>query len=523
MLLLRVLAFVLPLFVVCPAFAQSILPNDVQAQKDQAITDEQASALEDLIDRLESESGRKELIEQLKALVDGARAGSDAVGDGNADQPGGNGLAETVTESLGIDEMSGEVLERYKSWIRDLGVRQNTPIQIAVLFALVVVWGVLAKIAAVLVGKVSSGRAVGRWKRVSNPARISRYFRAARWFIQGAITLGILYLAAATLGYSLDSSDVGTWLSRTTNTAISILLVLVVALVVYEMIAYGLARLARRDSNRLHTVIPLLRNIVVVTMSVVVGLVVLSEFGIDIMPLLAGAGVVGIAIGFGAQALVKDLLSGILIIIEDLFQVGDWVALGSSEGTVENITFRKVDLRDLAGAVHTIPFGTIDTVRNMTKDYSYAVLETGVAYREDTDAVTEEIIAVAKELQEDDTFGPLIQGELEVMGVNELGDSAVVIKTRTRTIAGRQWSVAREMRRRIKRRFDEIGIEIPFPHQTIYFGEPKSGSAPPANISLRHNGERKQRSGDAKFGRSQAGESDEEMTSTGQLGDSAED
>lgn len=519
----RTLALILPLFIVMPASAQSIVPGNPASSGAQTLTEEQASALEELIEKLESESGRKELIDQLKALLDASRKGEAAAGNQDSIQDENEGLAESVTDSLGIDALSEEVMSQYKSWIQELGVRQNTPIQIAVLTALVIGWGILALIAAALIRKVSSGRAVERWKRVSSPNRISRYFSAARWLIQGALTVGVIYLAAATLGYSLENGEFGKRLGDTANTVFGILLVLVVALAIYELIVFALARLARRDSNRLQTVIPLLRNIVVVTMSVVVGLVVLSEFGIDIMPLLAGAGVVGIAIGFGAQALVKDLLSGILIIIEDLFQVGDWVALGDSEGTVENITFRKVDLRDLSGAVHTIPFGTIETVRNMTKDYSYAVLETGVAYREDTDAVTEEIIAVAEELRKDDTFGPLIQGDLEVMGVNDLGDSAVVIKTRTRTIAGRQWAVAREMRRRIKYRFDECGIEIPFPHQTIYFGEPKSGSAPPANISLLDRSEKsRQAQGDGGQAASSGG-SDEEMTSTGRLGDSAED
>lgn len=230
-------------------------------------------------------------------------------------------------------------------------------------------------------------------------------------------------------------------------------------------------------SQRMRTLLPLARNALAVAISVMAGLVVLAELGVSIGPLLAGAGVAGLAVGFGAQTLVKDFITGVFILMEDSIQVGDVVRAGGRAGVVEALTVRAVRLRDLRGTVHVVPFSTVDIVENMTKDFSYALVDLGVAYREDYDHVVSVLEQVAEDLRADDGYGPSILEPLQVLGLNELADSAVMIRMRLKTVPLAQWRVRREFLRRIKRRFDEEGIDIPFPHRTLHFSADKERAA----------------------------------------------
>jgi small conductance mechanosensitive channel len=205
---------------------------------------------------------------------------------------------------------------------------------------------------------------------------------------------------------------------------------------------------------------------------------------VDIAPLLAGAGVVGLAVGFGSQKLVQDVISGVFNLLEDTIAVGDVVQVGSHAGVVEAMSIRSIRLRDLSGNLHTIPFSGVDTVTNMTKQFSYYLMEVGIAYRENTDHVTEILKEIGAELQEDAEYGPNILEPLEVLGVDGFRDSAVIIKARIKTKPIMQWWVGREFNRRMKHRFDALGIEIPFPHMTLYFGVDKQGNAPPAHLHV---------------------------------------
>ncbi|MBI4637124.1 MAG: mechanosensitive ion channel family protein [Candidatus Rokubacteria bacterium] len=223
------------------------------------------------------------------------------------------------------------------------------------------------------------------------------------------------------------------------------------------------------------------RTIVVVILGVGVMLVV-SELGINLGPLLAAAGIGGLAFGFGAQSLVKDVISGFFLLLEDQVRVGDVVVIGGTGGLVESIGLRTLTLRDLAGNVHIVPHGGVERVTNMTRDYSRYVFEIGVAYREDPDAVMGIIANVGEELRQDPEFGPDIIEPLEVLGVDQFADSAVIIKCRVTTRPIKQWRVAREFNRRLKKAFDAHGIEFPFPHRTIYMGEPKRAAAPPLRV-----------------------------------------
>lgn len=200
-------------------------------------------------------------------------------------------------------------------------------------------------------------------------------------------------------------------------------------------------------------------------------LMVLQAVGIDIAPLLAGAGVVGLAVGFGAQDLVKDVISGFFILLENHFNMGDVVSISGEAGLVESINLRFTRLRDLGGNVHIIPNGEITTITNMTKEYSNALFEIGVAYKENVDDVIAIIHETAAGMREDSEYGPKIIGDLEMFGLDSFGDSSVNIKFRMRTLPIQQWSVMREFNRRIKNVFDERNIEIPFPHVTLYMGE----------------------------------------------------
>ena len=233
---------------------------------------------------------------------------------------------------------------------------------------------------------------------------------------------------------------------------------------------------------------PLARSVLLVVIVIVAGLTVLSALGINIAPLLAGAGVVGLAVGFGAQTLVKDVITGAFLLFEDTVQVGDVAVINGQGGLVEAITIRTIRLRDLAGSVHTIPFSTVGAITNMTKEYSRYVLDVGVAYREDTDRVAELLREIDADLRADPEFGQHILQPIEILGVDRFEDSAVVVRARLTTKPIMQWTVGREFNRRLKKKFDEHGIEIPFPHQTIYFGEDKQGRAPVAHIRVDKEG-----------------------------------
>jgi len=235
---------------------------------------------------------------------------------------------------------------------------------------------------------------------------------------------------------------------------------------------------------RQRTLLALFRNALAVVIITLTTMIVLSELGIDIGPLLAGAGVLGLALGFGAQKLVQDIIGGVFIQLENAINTGDWVTAGGISGTAERLSIRSVGLRDLEGTFHIVPFSSVDTVSNYNRDFAYHVGIYGVAYREDTDEVVQQLIVAFRELMQDPEIEPLVLGDLEVSGVTQLADSSVNIRIRIMTRPGVQWMVGRGYNRIVKKTFDAAGIEIPFPHQTLYFGQDKDGSAPPAHVRM---------------------------------------
>lgn len=269
------------------------------------------------------------------------------------------------------------------------------------------------------------------------------------------------------------------------KTGLKVLFTLFIAWVCMKILQSFLGRLERRllrksqetdepaseSEKRIETISRLLRQAIMLLLWLTAILVVLKELGVEIGPIIASAGIAGLAVGFGAQNLVRDIISGFFIILENQVRVGDVATINGTGGLVEKINFRTIVLRDLAGVIHIFPNGTITTLSNLTNEWSAYVLEIGVAYKEDTDKVVEVMRQIGAEMLRDPEFGAYMIEEPEIFGVDKFADSAVIIKGRIKTKPIRQWAVGREYLRRLKYAFDQQNIEIPFPHRTIYSGE----------------------------------------------------
>jgi moderate conductance mechanosensitive channel len=253
------------------------------------------------------------------------------------------------------------------------------------------------------------------------------------------------------------------------------ILIILIGAWILQALARRLVRLfrlymSRRSAGdqvaRIETLARVFRNVAAVVIVVVAGMLVLGELGISIAPILATAGVAGIAVGFGAQSLIKDYFNGMFLLLDDQVRVGDVVEVGGKGGLVEEVTLRFVRLRDMEGHVHYVPNGEIKLVTNRTREFATPLIEVGIAYREDPDEAFRVMREVAAALRGDPAWAERIADDLEIIGVERLG----------------------EFLKRLKKAYDERGIEIPFPHLTIYPGQLKDGSAPPLQIALEKRG-----------------------------------
>lgn len=241
----------------------------------------------------------------------------------------------------------------------------------------------------------------------------------------------------------------------------------------------GMTRRAERDAKvdtneavkRIDTLVNIVHAVLKVTLWVIFLMVALQKFGINIGPILASAGVVGLAVGFGAQELVRDFISGFFIILENQVRTGDVAIINGTSGLVERIELRTITLRDFSGVTHVFQNGKINTISNMTKDWSAQVFDIGVAYKEDIVKVMDIMKKVGDEMIKDPKYGHDILEPIEIFGLDKFADSALVIKARLKTKPIQQWSVGREYRKRLKQAFDAENIEIPFPHRTVYWGK----------------------------------------------------
>ncbi|MGA3248121.1 MAG: mechanosensitive ion channel family protein, partial [Paraburkholderia sp.] len=324
--------------------------------------------------------------------------------------------------------------------------------------------------------------------RVTRPRDIRRHRRSPylRRFLQFAgtlltlfIWLGFLELAARLWGVSLASvieenvaargiahavmAILATWF-------IAWLLWILIDTAIREALTPGGSRSKSRNaSTRARTMLPLVRNALFVTLVTIAAIVTAANLGINVTPLLAGAGVIGLAIGFGAQSLVTDLITGLFIIIEDTISVGDWIDVdGGHAGTVEHLSIRTVRLRDGQGAIHAIPFSQIKIVKNLSRDFAFAVFEVRMGFSADVDQVTQLIREVGADLMADFRYRREMLGPVEVWGLDRFDPNWMVVKGQIKTRPLQQWSVARAFNLRLKRKMDEAGIEIPVPQMRVF-------------------------------------------------------
>tara|TARA_Y100001933_G_scaffold99596_1_gene100032 strand:- start:2372 stop:3826 length:1455 start_codon:yes stop_codon:yes gene_type:complete len=454
-------------------------------------------AIDALIEDLKDPERRETLIRELEALQ-AARA--EAGGD-----------AQTL-QNLNLNELLGRALGQLEQTWNDLlavdalWVAQQALWSVAALMLVAIVYWIARR---------GLRRLESRFDDGAHPGAHHRGFLLG----QRLVKITLLLLAGAMLLQIWGASLVD-WLAAVTaldwvRSAVAVLIIGIAALMLWSLsdsIIEGTLRAqSRRLDNarkrsRLLTVTPLLQGTVRITIGVLALLLILAQLGLNIGPLLAGAGIIGLAVGFGAQSLIKDLLIGVTLLLEDAASVGDVIDVGGRIGEVEAMGIRMLRLRDLDGTVHLVPYSEIATISNLTKDFAYVLLDVRVAYRENVDQVIDALIAVAQDLRDDQDFGPVILEDLEVMGVNALGEAGVDVRIRLKTLPLERWHVGREFRRRIKARFDEDGIEIPYPHRVIRFGVDKSGDAPPLRLATAGAGGATGRSDAAEDGDAPAGD-----------------
>ncbi len=457
-----------------PAFAQHSASSS-DAKADEVITKDDVS---NLIDTLENDQSREKFLGDLKTLVQQQKAQA-----AEEDAP----LAAPLTEAIGVRAGVSQAVDTYEKFLDENNlsaslVSQFVGSSIVLMIALGFLLGVrkMSKKILKMVDKLSQKIGI-KLSRLNVYTNVLQFILKVLISAMAVYTLGKIW----SIGF-VDAFFESVQMRAFIGTSFTVLFVAFVAAVIWEAVGIYLSYMFKQadsqNQTRVKTLLPIVRNVVMMVVFVLFGLVLLSEVGINVTPLLAGAGVIGVAIGFGAQTMVKDFLSGFTIILEDLFRVGDVVTLGGNTGVVEQITLRKVQLRDVAGIVYTVPFSEITTIQNLTKDYSFYVMDIGITYNVDTDKVVEVLHQVDEDLRADDEYGPLILDKLEIMGVDQFADSAVVIKARIKTLPIKQWFVGREFNRRMKHAFDKAGIEIPFPQRTVTVVNTGSPALPQAVI-----------------------------------------
>jgi len=274
---------------------------------------------------------------------------------------------------------------------------------------------------------------------------------------------------------------ISSWLTTSGIKIIGILITLIILSQISKWIVKWLERFIRERNplqaveakKRAKTLGKILRNTLLTVITFIAVLMILGELGIQLGPLLATAGIGAVALGFGAQNLVKDVISGFFIILEDQYRIGDAIDVAGASGLVESVSLRKTVLRDLNGSVHTIPNGEIKVVTNLSKEWSRAVVDIGISYREDIDQIITFLSEIGKELANEEPYKSTILEPMEILGVEQFKESEIIIRMIVKTVPLKQWEVGRELRRRIKNRFDEKGIQIPFPYRFLFWGEPK--------------------------------------------------
>ncbi len=269
------------------------------------------------------------------------------------------------------------------------------------------------------------------------------------------------------------------WLTKSGLKIVGILIGLLIVYQLSKLITRWVERFipekdiigATEAKKRAYTLGNILRHALLILLSFIAIMMILGELGIQLGPLLATAGIGALAVGFGAQSLVKDVINGFFIILENQYRIGDVIKVGGVSGLVEQLSLRRTVLRDLEGIVHTIPNGEIKIVSNLSKEWSRSVIDIEVSYYEDIDRVIDLLIEIGKELEREESYKAFILEPLQILGVERFGESGIIIRMMIKTAPLKQWEIGRELRKRIKKAFDERGIQIPFPHRVLIFGE----------------------------------------------------
>jgi small-conductance mechanosensitive channel len=307
--------------------------------------------------------------------------------------------------------------------------------------------------------------------------RLSRYNSVMRAALNGSmmIVTAMIILQAwgvNSLGWLVSNGLGGRLVSAIATFALTVFGALLAWEIINSLIERHLARLSRDNqlarSARLRTLLPMIRTSLLIVMLVVIGFTLLSEIGVNIAPLLAGAGVIGLAIGFGSQKLVQDIITGMFLLLENTMQVGDVIELAGRSGVVENLSVRTIRLRDLDGSVHIIPFSAVTTVTNMTRDFGYAVVDVTMGQNQDPDRIADILREITRDMRSEGRWRSAIRDELEVLGVERFVDQGWVLRTRIRTQPNDRWAVGREFNRRVKYRFDQLGIDRPLPSYRVF-------------------------------------------------------
>src|SRR4030066_922179 len=274
-------------------------------------------------------------------------------------------------------------------------------------------------------------------------------------------------------------NSVTAWLTTSGIKVLGILIALVILLQISKWIVKWLEKFvpekdplqAAEAKKRAHTLGNTLRHTLLIVISFIGLLMILGELGIQLGPLLATAGIGALAIGFGAQSLVKDVISGFFILLENQYRIGDVIEVAGVSGLVESVNLRKTVLRDLEGKVHTIPNGEVKTVSNLSKEWASSVMDIGISYRDDIDQIVDLLVQIGKEMESEEPYKSAILEPLQVLGVEKFDESQMVIRMMVKTAPLKQWDVGRELRRKIKKRFDEKGIQTSLPHHVLFWGE----------------------------------------------------
>lgn len=422
--------------------------------------------LKRLITTLESETARTELLGNLKLLLE--QQNKTVVAD-EAIAP--------LTETLGVETFTSRMVKKYQDFLARNDLKGSTVGKIGLTAGATL---------AVFLFAFFLRRAVSRGLRLVDrgiewlelpPLRLRFYARALRHVVTIAFIGITLYTYFIIWGSARHNPFEAEWFKAALKTAVNVGVVIVLGVILWEtintLIHVIFKRLGGDSSTRTQTIMPIVRNVLFIVFSILFALVILSELGINIMPLLAGAGIVGVAIGFGAQTMVKDFITGFTIILEDVVRVGDVAKMAGHEGVIEKITLRKIQLRDFSGRVYTIPFGTITTIENSTKDFSFYPMDIGIAYAENTDRVCDVLRAVDEDMRKDPAFAADMMEPIEIVGVDRFADSAVILKARLKTQPLQQWVIGREFNRRMKLAFEKHNIEIPFPQRVVTVREGK--------------------------------------------------